>query len=334
MLFERRAFITFLGYAVASRCLPAVAQPATRPPIVGVLMGFGLPGDSETKARTEAFEQGLKEEGWIVGTDLRIEYRFSEGNFDRIRAFAQELNTLRPDCILGHSTPVVAALMQVTRTIPIVFVAVTDPIGSRFVESVQRPGGNITGFTVFQGKMTGKYLSILRELIPQLSSAAIIYNPTTAPGAKSVFLPAFIEAARSYRIEPITLQVSSKAEIESGLAQLSDRPDIGLIVMPDNFTALYRELLVTLAARYRIPTIYPYRYFAELGGLLSYGVDAPDLFRRAAGYVSRILRGANPAELPVQGPTKFQLAINLKTAKDLGLTVPKILLAGAEYLIK
>ena len=333
MLFERRAFITFLGYAVASRSLPVVAQPAPHPPIVGVLMGFGLPGDSETNARTEAFEQGLKEEGWIVGTDIRIEYRFSEGNFDRIRTFAEELTTFS-DCILGHSTPVVAALMQVTRTIPIVFVVVTDPIGSRFVESIRRPGGNITGFTVFQGKMTGKYLSILRELTPQLSSAAIIYDPATAPSAKSVFLPAFIEAATHYKIEPITLQVSSKAEIESSFAQLSDRPGVGLIVMPDNFVSRYRELLVTLAARYRIPTIYPYRYFAELGGLLSYGVDTPDLFRRAAGYVSRILRGASPAELPVQAPIKFQLAINLRTAKDLGLTVPKILIAGAEGLIE
>ena len=332
MLFGRRAFMAFLGSALATRSMPTAAQPETRTRIVGVLMGFSE--DAETQARARAFEEGLRDEGWSLGTDLLLEYRFSGGNSDRMRAFAEELATLKPDCIAGQSTPVIEALLRVTRTIPIVFVAVTDPIGSGFVSSIARPGGNVTGFTVFQGKMTGKYLSILRELIPQLSSAAIIYNPTTAPGAKAVFLPAFIEAATYYKIEPITFQVHSEAEIERGFSQLSGRRDVGLIVMPDNFTALNRELLITLAARYRIPAIYPYRYFAEAGGLLSYGVDAPDLFRRAAGYVSRILRGASPAELPVQAPIKFQLAINLRTAKDLGLTVLKILIAGAEGLIE
>lgn len=331
-LFDRRAFVAVLAGALASRPTATAAQPTTRPRIVGVLMGFSE--DAETEARAKVFEQGLKEEGWSLGEDLRIEYRFSGGNVDRMLAFAEEFSALKPDCILAQSTPVVKALMQVTRTIPIVFVAVTDPIGSGFVASVARPGGNATGFTVFQGKMTGKYLSILRELIPQLTRAAIIYNPISAPGAKAVFLPAFIEAAAYYQVEPITLQVRSVAEIESGFAHLSAKPGTGLIVMPDNFTSLNRELIITLAAQHRIPTIYPYRYFAQAGGLLSYGVDAPDLFRRAAGYVSRILRGADPAELPVQAPMKFDLAINLKTAKDLGITVPKVLLAGADNLIK
>ncbi|MGA8157154.1 MAG: ABC transporter substrate-binding protein, partial [Rhodoplanes sp.] len=181
--------------------------------------------------------------------------------------------------------------------------------------------------------ITGKYLSILRELIPGLTRAAIVYNPASAPGAGTVFLPAFIEAANQYKIEPITIQVHSPAEIETSFARLADQPNLGIIVMPDNFTSLNRKLLTTLAARYRIPTIYPYRYFVEAGGLLSYGVDAIDLFRQAADYVSRILRGANPANLPVQAPTEFELVINLKAAKDLGLTVPRVLLAGANDVV-
>jgi putative ABC transport system substrate-binding protein len=176
-----------------------------------------------------------------------------------MQAFADEFAQLKPDCILGHSTPVVRALMQATRTIPIVFVSVTDPIGSRFVASMARPGGNATGFTIFQGTITGKYLSMLRELIPQLARVAIIYNPESAPGAGTVFLPPFIDAAEKYKIQAITVQVRNAADIERGFAQLSEKPGIGLIIMPDNFTTLHRELFIALAARYRIPTIYPYR---------------------------------------------------------------------------
>jgi putative ABC transport system substrate-binding protein len=328
----RRAFMAIFGCALASRPIQAVAQQTTRPRTVGVLMG--LANDAETQARAKAFERGLEKEGWSVGKDLRIEYRFSGGNFDRMQAFADEFAALKPDCILGHSTPVVEALMRATRTIPIVFVSVTDPIGGKFVASMARPGGNATGFTIFQGTITGKYLSMLRELIPQLAHVAIIYNPESAPGAGTVFVPPFIDAAEKYKIEAITVQVRSSADIERGFAQLSEKPGIGLIVWADNFTTLHRELFITLAARYRIPTIYPYRYFAEAGGLLSYGVDAVDLFRRASVYVSRILRGANPADLPVQAPTKFELVINLKTAKELGLVVPRMLIAAADALIE
>jgi len=328
MLFDRRAFVAVLACTLAA----TAAQPTIRPRVVGVLMGFSE--DAETQARAKAFEQGLMEEGWSLGNDLILEYRFSGGNVDRMLSFAEEFADLKPDCILAQSTPVVKVLMQVARTIPIVFVAVTDPIGSGFVASIARPGGNATGFTLFQGTMSGKYLSILREMIPQLTHAAIIYNPISAPGAGTVFLPAFIEAAKHYQIEPITLQVQSAADIENSFVELSGKPSVGLIVMPDNFTSLHRALVIALAARYRIPTIYPYQYFARAGGLLSYGVDAIDVFRRSAGYVSRILRGTNPAELPVQAPMKFELAINLKTAKALGLTVPKVLLAGAQDLIE
>lgn len=332
MLFSRRAFVALLGYAVVSHSIPAASQSATSPRVVGVLMGFAK--DAESQARVEAFEQGLKDEGWSIGKDLRIEYQYSGGNIDRMQALAKEFVTLKPDCILGHSTPVVKALTQVTRTIPIVFVAVIDPIASGFVASITRPGGNATGFSVFTGTtMAGKYLSILRDLIPQLSRAAIIYNPESVPATVD-FLPTFTAAAASFQIEPITLQVSSTAEIESSIAQLAQQPGIGLIVMPDNFLSINRQLLITLAARYQIPAVYPYRYFAEEGGLLSYGIDATDLFRRAAGYISRILRGANPAELPVQAPTKFELAINLKTAKALGITVPNVVRVGADRIIE
>jgi putative ABC transport system substrate-binding protein len=328
----RRTFIAFLGCALASRPILADAQQATRLRTIGVLMG--LADDAETQARTKAFEHGLENEGWSLGKDVRIEYRFSGGDFRRMQAFANEFAQLKPDCILGHTTPVVEALVQATRTIPIVFVAVTDPIGSKFVTSIARPGGDATGFTIVQATITGKYLSILKEIIPQLARVAIIYNPNSVPGAGTFFLPPFIDAAREFKIEPITVQVHDPAEIESAIAELAGKPGVGLIVVPDNFIVVHRELFISLAARYRIPTIYPYRYFAEAGGLLSYGVDAVDLFRRASGYVSRILRGAKPADLPVQAPTKFELVINLKTAKDLGLTVPRVLLAGADAVIE
>jgi putative ABC transport system substrate-binding protein len=330
MLFDRRAFTAFLGCALASRTAPAFAQQNA---VRTVAVMVGLANDAEIQARAEAFEQGLAQDGWSrKNNNLHIIYRFSSGDLDQMQVFAKELVALKPDCILGHSTPVVRALTKATRSIPIVFVSVTDPISSGFVSSMAHPGGNVTGFTIFQGTMTGKYLSMLRELMPQVARVAIFYNPETAPGAGSVFLPAFIEAATHYKIEPITIQVRSTAEIESGFARLSKADRVGLIVMPDNFTSLHRELFITLAARYRIPAIYPYRYFVEAGGLLSYGVDAIDLFRRAADYVSRILRGANPADLPVQAPTKYELSINLKTAKNLDLTVPKVLLAAADGL--
>ena len=251
-----------------------------------------------------------------------------------MQAFADEFAALKPDCILGHSTPVVEALMRATRTIPIVFVAVTDPIGSKFVASMARPGGNATGFILLQATITGKYLSMLREMIPQLARVAIIYNPDSVPAAGAFFFPSFFDAAKQFKIEPITVQVHNAAEIETRIAQLAAMPDISFIVLPDNFMVVHRELFIALAARYRIPAIYPYRYFAEAGGLLSYGVDAVDLFRRASVYVSRILRGANPADLPVQAPTKFELVINLKTAKELGLVVPRVLIAGADALIE
>ncbi len=326
---RRREFITWLGGALTSWPIPANAQPAARVRTVGVLMG--LADDAEARGRSMAFEQGLEREGWSLGQNLRIEYRYAEGDSMRMQALAKELVELRPDCILGHSTPVVTALMQATRTIPIVFVSVSDPIGSGFVASMARPASNMTGFTIFPATITGKYLSMLKEIVPQLARVAILYN---ADYAGSFFLSPVVGAAREFKVQPITAQVRNPAEIESTIAKLGSQPGSGLIVIPDNFTSVHRKLIISLAAQFRIPTIYPYRYFADEGGLLSYGVHITDLFRRAAEYVSRILRGADPADLPVQAPTKFELAINLKTAKALGLVIPRVLLVGADQVIE
>ena len=328
----RREFLAVLGGALVSRPIAANAQDAARPRTIGVLMG--LANDAETQARAKAFEQGLEREGWSAGQNLRIDYRFSDGDPKRMQAFAKELAVLKPDCIVGHSTPVVTALMRSTRTIPIVFVSVSDPIGSGFVASMARPGGNMTGFTILQATITGKYLSMLREMMPRVARVAIMYNPDSAPGAGTFFLRPFIDSSAEFKVKPITAQVHNATEIERAIAELASEPGSGLIVMPDNFTTLHRKLIISLAARFHIPAFYPYRYFAEAGGLLSYGVDAVDLFRRSAEYVSRILQGTKPADLPVQAPTKFELVINLRTAKALGLVVPKILLAGADVVIE
>jgi putative ABC transport system substrate-binding protein len=329
MISRRRAFLAFLGYALTSRQI--VAQQVTTPHTVGVLMG--LADDAEAHARAEAFEDGLRREGWLLGENLRIEYRFSGGDLGRMQAFVTELVTLKPDCILGHSTPVVKLLSQATQTIPIVFVAVTDPIGSKIVANKTRPGGNITGFSIAHDTIASKYVSMLSELVPQLSQVAIIDNPDQSD-VETFFLRPFVEAATMYKVEPITIQVHNPAEVESSFAQLASKPDSGLIVLPDNFAMVHRELYISAAARYRIPTIYSDRSFAEAGGLLSYGVDPVDVFRLASVYVSRILRGVKPGDLPVQLPTKFELVINLKTANELGLTIPTLLLAGADALIQ
>ncbi len=328
---RRREFIRLLGGTLAAQAIPASAQEL-RVRTVGVLMGFA--NDAEAKARVEAFEQSLESEGWSVGQNLRIEYRYAEGDSARMQALAKELVEPKPDCVLGQSTPVTAVLMQATRTIPIVFVAVSDPIGSGFVASMARPGGNITGFTVLHASIAGKYLEILKEMVPQLARAAIMYNPNSVPGGGTFFSRPFIESATKLKVQPITAEVHDRSEIENAVMKLGRESGSGLILVPDNFMSVHRDPVISLTAQFRIPAIYPYRYFAEAGGLVSYGVDAIDQFRRASEYVSRILRGAKPADLPVQAPTKFELVINLRTAKALGLVIPKILLAGANQLIE
>jgi putative tryptophan/tyrosine transport system substrate-binding protein len=329
---KRRAFVASLSAALATRSIPTNAQQATRLRTVGVLMG--LANDAETQTRTKIIEQGLANKGWVVGQNLSIEYRFAASDAERMFSFSKELVALHPDIIIGHSTPVVAALLQATQTIPIVFVVVGDPVGSGFVASIAQPGGNITGFVTLQSMITGKYLSILEGLKSQLTRVALMYNPESVPKGGTFYMSRFMESAKKFPVTPIAAEVHSPADIETIMADLGAAPGSGLIVMAGNFTSLHRALIVSLAASLRIPTIYPYRYFVDEGGLVSYGVDVLDLFRRVPDYVDRILRGARPADLPVQAPKKFELVINLKTARTLGLVVPRILLAGADALIE
>src|SRR6266480_4964680 len=319
----RREFIRLLGSALAAQAIPTNAQEPVRVRTVGVLMGFA--NDAEAKARVEVFEKGLESEGWFLGQDLRIEYRYAEGDSARMQALAKELVELKPDCILAQSTPVANALMRATGTIPIVFVAVSDPIGSGFVASIARPGGNITGFTVLHASIAGKYLEMLKEMVPQLAHVAIMYKPHSVPDAGTFFSRPFIESATKLKVRPITAEVHDAFEIENAIVKLGRESGSGLVLVPDNFMSVHRDLIVSLTTQFRIPAIYPYRYFAEAGGLVSYGVDAIDQFRRASEYVSRILRGAKPADLPVQAPTKFELVINLKTAKAIDIVIPRIL---------
>jgi putative ABC transport system substrate-binding protein len=329
---ERRTFTALLGGALLSSPFRARAETEKAVSTVGAVLG--LANDADSRVRIQAFERGLAEAGWSVGNNLLIEYRYSGGDEARMEAYASEFAGMTLDCILGHSTPVVAALVRTIRTTPIVFLAVTDPVGSGFVKSMSRPGGNATGFTVLQSTITGKYLAMLKELSPRVSRVAIIYNPDSAPGAGTFFLQPFIATAKEFKVEAVVLKVHDPSEIDNAVTGFAAVPDSGLIVMPDNFTSLHRQQFISLAAKFRLPTIYPYRYFAEEGGLLAYGVDAVDMFRQSSDYVSRILRGAAPAELPVQAPNKFELVINLKTARDLGLVVPRILLAGADAVVE
>jgi putative ABC transport system substrate-binding protein len=328
---KRREFLACLSAALATRSTPLSARQATKLRTVGVLLG--LTNDKEMYARAKVIEEGLAERGWVVGQNIRIEYRFAGADHERMRNLSSELVGLQPEVIIGHSTPVVTALHQATQAIPIVFVVVGDPVGSGFVARMARPGGNITGFSVMWPTITGKYLSILRALKPELSHVALMYNIKSGPSTWELAARTFTESAKSFHVTPVMVQVDSPAGVETAMAELAAAPGSALIVMPGNFTTFYRQLIISRAARLRIPTVYPYRYFVDEGGLLSYGVDVLDLFRRAPDYVDRILQGAKPADLPVQAPRKFELVINLAAARAMGLVVPRILLAGANALI-
>src|SRR5262249_43440039 len=256
----RREFIALFGGALANRAISANAQEL-RVRTVGALMGFA--NDAEAKARTEAFQQGLETAGWSVGHNLRIEYRYAEGDTARMQALALELVELKPDCILAQSTPVAEALMRTTRTIPVVFVAVSDPIGSGFVASMARPGGNITGFTVLHASIAGKYLEILKEMVPQLARVALMYNPNSVPAGGKFFSRPFTESATKLKVRPITAEVHDPSEIENAITKLGGESGSGLILVPDNFMSVHRDLIISLTARFRIPAIYPYPYFAQ-----------------------------------------------------------------------
>jgi putative tryptophan/tyrosine transport system substrate-binding protein len=331
---KRRRIVALLGGAAVLWAAMPRAQPSGHTPLIGFLIG--LADDQEARTRINAFEESLGKLGWVVGHDVHIDYRFGAGDTDRMRRFAEELVGLRPDVIVGHSTPVVTELVRATRTIPIVSVVVADPVGSGFAASIARPGGNVTGFTNLNPTIPGKLLTILQQIMPQLAHVALLYNPdSVAHGSLArEYFHSFDIAAAAFAVQATRAEVRTPSEIEQAMQDLARKPGPGLIVMPDNFTTVHRELIVSWAAQCHIPAIYPYRFFVQDGGLISYGVDVVELFRRAAEYVSRILHGAQPADLPIQAPTKFELVINLKTARTLDVIVPKILLAGADDLIE
>ena len=290
--------------------------------------------DPEGQVLLREFAQELEQLGWKADRNLQIEYRWAGGDVGQIKTFAKELVSLQPTVVLANTTPVVAAFQQETQTIPIVFVVVSDPVGDRFVTSLARPGGNITGFLHLEASVGGKWLGLLKEIAPQLRHAAIMFNPDTAPGHGNFYLPAFEVAARRLDVQATTAPVRSDADIEAAIASLARHPDSGLVVMSDGFVRVHRRTIIAATAREKIPVVYPLRVNAVDGGLLAYGPHYVDLFRHGASYVDRILRGAKPGELPVQAPTRFELVINLKTAKMLGVTVPQTLLAAADEVIE
>ena len=326
----RRKLIVTLGGAEAWP-LAAHAQQGDRERRIGVLMS-GDENEATAKPLVSTFLQALADLGWTDGRNVRIDLRMAGGDINRRRALAQELVGLRPDIILASSTPATIALQRETRTIPIVFANVSDPVASGIVARLDRPSGNITGFAIFEPTLGGKWLELLSEIAPGLKRAATMFNPDTAP--VSTYMSSFEAAARSLKVAPIIAPVHSDAEIETAINDLGREPGGGLVVMPDVFTFRHRAPIILAAARNNVPTVYPLSEAAREGGLLSYGVDRVDIFRRAASYVDRILRGAKPAELPVQFPTKFEMAVNLKTAKALGIDVPPTLLARADEVIE
>ena len=328
---KRREFITLIGGAAAAWPLAARAQQSEQKRRVGVLMGLAAE-DTEARDRIAAFEQGLQQLGWTNGGNLQIDYRRGAGATDLTRRYADELVALAPDVILASGGTVVGPLLQATRTVPIVFTQTPDPVAAGFVASLARPGGNATGFTTSEYGVSGKWLELLKEIAPGVTRAAVLRDPTIPSGIGQ--FASLQSAAPSFGVELSPVNVRDASEIEHDVTAFARGSNGGLIVTSSGLAAVHRQLIITLAARHRLPAIYSYSYFATSGGLISYGPDPIDQYRRAAGYVDRILRGEKPADLPVQAPTKYELAINLKTAKALGLTVPPTLLARADEVIE
>jgi putative ABC transport system substrate-binding protein len=329
---RRREFITILGFAAAAWPFAARAQEPERVRRIGVLMSTSAE-DPFGQALITAFAQGLQQKGWEVGTNVRIDYRWGAGDTERFRKYAAELVALAPNVILAPAGSIVAALQQASRTVPIVFVTTIDPVGSGLVESLARPGGNATGFSTREFSMTGKWLELLKELAPRVSRVAVIRDPAV-PGGSGGFA-AIQTVAPSFGVELTPIGVRTADEIERSIAAFARSENGGVIVVgPTSSVQPHRDLIIALAARHRLPAVYSGTAWSKAGGLISYGADALDQYRRAAGYVDRILKGENPADLPVQAPTKYELVINLKTAKALGLTVPPSLLARADEVIE
>ena len=329
----RREFTFTLGGAVLALPFPTRAQQPDRVRRIGTLMGYAET-DREAQTDVAAFREGMQNLGWAEGRNIRIETRWARPeNAGSRERFAKELVALQPELILSHTTPTTTALLRETRTIPIVFANVSDPIGSGFVASLSRPGGNVTGFTTIEDSMGGKWLELLKEIAPHTKRVAFLFNPETATYAE-YYLNLFKAAGARFALEATSAPVRDRSEIESVMATLGGQPNGGFVVMPDSFLIAHRAEITSLAARYRVPAVYPFRFFAEVGGLLAYGVDLSDNFRRVALYADRILKGEKSGDLPVQGPAKFEFIINLKTAKTLGLEVPSTLIARADGVIE
>jgi putative ABC transport system substrate-binding protein len=326
-----REFITLIGGMAASWPLAAGAQQTARIARIGLLVGSA--DNPEGRSRVAAFRQTLQMLGWTQGRNAQIDLRWGAADAQRTETLAKEIVGLQPDVIFAETTPVVAALLRESRTIPIVFVNVSDPVGSGFVDSLAHPGGLVTGFISNEPSLAGKWLQLLKEAAPAVKRAALLYNPQTAPYAEP-FMDVFKTAGALSSVEAVAARVHDVADLENTIVALAREPDSGMVVMAEIFTTVHQERIVTLAAQNRLATVYPFGFFARNGGLMSYGVDIDDLFRRAASYVDRILGAAKPSDLPVQAPTKFQLIVNLKTAKTLGLTIPPSLLVRADEVIE
>jgi putative ABC transport system substrate-binding protein len=330
---RRRQFITLLGGAAAVWPNAAQAQQPGKMQRVGVLHDLAET-DAASQSEVAAFRDALAKLGWMESSNLQIELRWAAADADRMKTLARELVDLRPDVILARGTPVTRALARETRTIPIVFVVVADPIGSGFAASLARPGGNITGFSNLFAPLAAKWVQLLKEIDPRVVRVALLFNPATLAPLQ-LFMPSIQAAASPLAIQVSAAPVRAKDEIEGVIAEQGRNPGGGLIVMPDGFNLVNRELIISVAARYSVPAIYfNAAFFAGSGGLISYGPDFTEYYRRAAGYIDRILKGAKPGELPIQQPSKFELVINLKTAKTLGLEVPPTLLATANEVIE
>jgi putative tryptophan/tyrosine transport system substrate-binding protein len=327
----RRAFITLIGGAAAAWPIATRAQQPDRMRRIGVLTPFAA-DDPESMARVAAFLQGLGNLGWTVGRNVQIDYRWSAIDADRTRKDATELVALAPDVILATGTPVTAALLQATRTVPIVFAQVPDPVATGFVASLAQPGGNVTGFSTFDYATSVKWLELLKEIAPRVKLAAVLRDPTIASGMGQ--LAAILGVASAFGVELRPVGVRDAGEIERTVTAFAREPNGGLIVPASPLSIVQRDLIITLAARHRLPAVYSLRFFVTSGGLISYGPDTIEPYRRAAGYVDRILKGEKPADLPVQAPTKYELVINHKTARALGLDVPSTLLARANEVIE
>jgi ABC-type uncharacterized transport system substrate-binding protein len=327
---RRREFIGLLGGAAAWP-LAARAQQSERMRRIGVLMNRTAT-DPEGRARLAAFQQGLQQLGWSDGRNIQIDIRWGEDNIDLERKFAAELVALAPDVILASGTVSVTALQPISGTVPVVFAVVTDPVGAGFVDNLARPGGNLTGFMIYEYSLAGKWLELLKQIAPGVTRVVVLRDPTNPSGIAVFAAIRAIASSLGVQVNPVGIH--DAGEIERALAALAGSGNGGLIVTPNASGSVQRDLIITLAARYKLPAIYPFRYLATGGGLMSYGTDLVDQFRLAAGYVDRILKGERPGDLPVQAPTKYQMVINLKTAKALGLNVPNSLIGLADDVIE